>query len=162
MAGKPIPGFLCRVFSTETVLLALHDRAPQVNISDDRLSLTGHKFYCTVSRQQGSTKWVRINYDFLFQVRSNLFVNRGTWYFEAKIVDLPEGAATRIGWAQKNANLQVGWMMVFLENSVQCLFTVCKPRITFFSKLRSENAETRFSDILMTLLSWQLSNNKAY
>jgi len=86
MAGKPIPGFLCRVFSTETVLLALHDRAPQVNISDDRLSLTGHKFYCTV--------------------RSNLFVNRGTWYFEAKIVDLPEGAATRIGWAQKNANLQ--------------------------------------------------------
>ena len=87
MAGKPIPGFLCRVSSAETVLLALHDRAPQVNISDDRLSMTGHKFYCTV--------------------RSNLFVNRGTWYFEAKIVDLPEGAATRIGWAQKNANLQV-------------------------------------------------------
>lgn len=86
MAGKPIPGFLCRVFSPESVLLALHDRAPQVNISDDRLALTGHKFYCTV--------------------RSNLYVNRGTWYFEAKIADLPEGAATRIGWAQKNANLQ--------------------------------------------------------
>ena len=42
------------------------------------------------------------------QARSNLFVNRGTWYFEAKVVDLPEGAATRIGWSQKNANLQVG------------------------------------------------------
>ena len=96
MAGKPIPGFLCRVSSAETVLLALHDRAPQVNISDDRLSMTGHKFYCTV--------------------RSNLFVNRGTWYFEAKIVDLPEGAATRIGWAQKNANLQVNGQLNYGAN----------------------------------------------
>lgn len=30
MAGKPIPGFLCRVLTPETVLLALHDRASQV------------------------------------------------------------------------------------------------------------------------------------
>ena len=30
LAGKPIPGFLCRVLTPETVLLALHDRAPQV------------------------------------------------------------------------------------------------------------------------------------
>ena len=86
LAGKPIPGFLCRVLSPESVLLALHDRAPQVNISEDRLSTFGHKFYCTV--------------------RANHYVNRGTWYFEAKIMDLPEGAATRIGWAQKSANLQ--------------------------------------------------------
>ena len=47
----------------------------------------GHKFYCTI--------------------RANHYVNRGNWYFEAKIVDLPDGAATRIGWAQRNANLQV-------------------------------------------------------
>ena len=33
MAGKPIPGFLCRVLNPETVLLANHDRAPQVNNS---------------------------------------------------------------------------------------------------------------------------------
>ena len=64
----------------------MHDRAPQVTVSDDRLTVTGHKFYCTI--------------------RANHFVNRGTWYFETKILDLPEGAATRIGWAQKNANLQ--------------------------------------------------------
>ena len=86
LAGKPIPGFLCRVLTPEVVLLAMHDRAPQVTVSDDRLTVTGHKFYCTI--------------------RANHFVNRGSWYFEVKILDLPEGAATRIGWAQKNANLQ--------------------------------------------------------
>jgi len=86
LAGKPIPGFLCRVLTPENVLLALHDRAPQVIVSEDRLSTVGHKFYCTI--------------------RANHYVNRGTWYYEAKIVDLPEGAATRIGWAQRNANLQ--------------------------------------------------------
>lgn len=86
MAGKPIPGFLCRVLTQEKTLLAMHDRAPQVNVFDDRLTLTGHKFYCTI--------------------RANHSVNRGAWYFEVKIQELPEGAATRIGWAQKNANLQ--------------------------------------------------------
>jgi len=86
MAGKPIPGFLCRVLVPEKTLLAMHDRAPQVNVSDDRLSVTGHKFYCLI--------------------RANHFVNNGSWFFEVKIQDLPEGAATRIGWAQKNANLQ--------------------------------------------------------
>merc|ERR1712018_953978 len=35
MAGKPIPGFLCRVLTPETVLLSLHDRAQQVNVSED-------------------------------------------------------------------------------------------------------------------------------
>ena len=55
----------------------------------------GHKFYCTI--------------------RANHYVNRGTWYYEAKIIDLPEGAATRIGWAQRNANLQVIWIDVGFE-----------------------------------------------
>jgi Set1/Ash2 histone methyltransferase complex subunit ASH2 len=86
MAGKPIPGFLCRVLTPESVLLALHDRAPQINVHDDRLTLTGHKFYCTI--------------------RANHSVARGNWYFETKILDMPEGAATRIGWSQRNANLQ--------------------------------------------------------
>ena len=86
LAGKPIPGFLCRVLTPEVVLLSMHDRASQVNVSEDRLTVTGHKFYCTI--------------------RANHSVNRGTWYYEAKILDLPEGAATRIGFAQKNANLQ--------------------------------------------------------
>ena len=120
------------MLTSEAVLLALHDRAPQVNnkfwntflvhdctlrteprskskyllkwkcdnlkqvtVSEDRLCTIGHKFYCTI--------------------RANHYVNRGTWYFEAKIVDLPEGAATRIGWAQKNANLQVILLLIIMS-----------------------------------------------
>ena len=30
----------------------------------------------------------------------------GKWYFEVRVADLPEGTAVRIGWAQKNGNLQ--------------------------------------------------------
>lgn len=87
LAGKPIPGFLCRVVTPQAVLLSLHDRAPQINVSEDRLSLTGYKFYCTI--------------------RANHSVSRGTWYYETKIIDMKDGAATRIGWAQRYANLQV-------------------------------------------------------
>jgi len=86
MAGKPIPGFLCRVLTPDTVLLALQDRAPQLNVSEDRLHVTGTKFYCSA--------------------RATHSVSRGSWYFEIKVVDLPDGAAVRVGWAQKNANLQ--------------------------------------------------------
>lgn len=45
-AGKPIPGWLYRVLAPSAVLLALHDRAPQLKISEDRLQLTGDKGYC--------------------------------------------------------------------------------------------------------------------
>lgn len=65
--------------------------------------MTGTKFYCSA--------------------RATHSVNRGNWYFEikvrarlrlgwiftnpgAQVVELPEGAAVRVGWAQKNANLQ--------------------------------------------------------
>lgn len=33
-------------------------------------------------------------------------VTRGSWYYEATVEELPEGAATRIGWGQEYANLQ--------------------------------------------------------
>ena len=45
-AGKPIPGWLYRVLSPNAVLIALHDRAPQLKVSEDRLSITGEKGYC--------------------------------------------------------------------------------------------------------------------
>eukprot|EP00088_Acartia_fossae_P002927 TRINITY_DN11223_c0_g1_i2.p1 TRINITY_DN11223_c0_g1~~TRINITY_DN11223_c0_g1_i2.p1 ORF type:complete len:338 (+),score=67.56 TRINITY_DN11223_c0_g1_i2:61-1074(+) len=86
MAGKPIPPFLCRVVTPESVLLALHDRAHQLTVSDCRLWLTGAKFYCTARATHG--------------------VKKGSWYYEMRIADLPEGGALRLGWAQKNANLQ--------------------------------------------------------
>lgn len=47
-AGKPIPGWLYRTSVPSTVLLALHDRASQLKISEDRLSVTGDKGYSTV------------------------------------------------------------------------------------------------------------------
>lgn len=47
-AGKPIPGWLYRVLSPNAVLLALHDRAPQLKVSEDRLTVTGEKGYCMI------------------------------------------------------------------------------------------------------------------
>ena len=47
-AGKPIPGFLCRVLSPQIVLLSMHDRAPQINVHEERLAMTGYKFYCSI------------------------------------------------------------------------------------------------------------------
>ncbi|XP_046668089.1 set1/Ash2 histone methyltransferase complex subunit ASH2 isoform X1 [Homalodisca vitripennis] len=85
-AGKPIPGWLYRTLSPNSVLLALHDRAPQLKISEDRLAVTGEKGYC--------------------MVRATHCVSRGVWYWEACIEEMPEGAATRLGWAQEYANLQ--------------------------------------------------------
>ncbi|KAF4517988.1 hypothetical protein B566_EDAN008823 [Ephemera danica] len=85
-AGKPIPGWLYRTLSPSTVLLALHDRAPQLKISEDRLAVTGEKGYC--------------------MVRATHAVSRGNWYWEATVEEMPEGAATRIGFAQEYANLQ--------------------------------------------------------
>ncbi|XP_063216211.1 set1/Ash2 histone methyltransferase complex subunit ASH2 isoform X2 [Bacillus rossius redtenbacheri] len=85
-AGKPIPGWLYRTLSPGSVLLALHDRAPQLKISEDRLAVTGEKGYSAV--------------------RATHAVGRGTWYWEATIEELPEGSATRLGWGQEYANLQ--------------------------------------------------------
>ncbi|XP_004530954.1 set1/Ash2 histone methyltransferase complex subunit ASH2 isoform X4 [Ceratitis capitata] len=85
-AGKPIPGWLYRTLVPNCVLLALHDRAPQLKISEDRLSVTGEKGYC--------------------MARATHSVNRGRWYFEAVVDEMPEGAATRLGWGQEYGNLQ--------------------------------------------------------
>ncbi|RZC38181.1 set1/Ash2 histone methyltransferase complex subunit ASH2 [Asbolus verrucosus] len=85
-AGKPIPGWLYRTLIPSTVLLALHDRAPQLKISEDRLAVTGEKGYATV--------------------RATHAVTKGVWYWEATIEEMPEGTATRMGWGQDYANLQ--------------------------------------------------------
>ncbi|XP_048248232.1 set1/Ash2 histone methyltransferase complex subunit ASH2-like isoform X1 [Haliotis rufescens] len=85
-AGKPIPGYLYRTFLSSHVLLALHDRAPQLKVSDDRLSVTGEKGYS--------------------MIRSTHGVQCGRWYFEARITDMPPESAVRIGWSQSLGNLQ--------------------------------------------------------
>ena len=47
-AGKPIPGWLYRKLNPTQVLLALHDRAPQLKVNEDRMASTGEKGYCTI------------------------------------------------------------------------------------------------------------------
>ena len=59
----------------------MHDRAPQITVHEERVTMTGYKFYCSL--------------------RANAFVNKGDWYYEAKITEMQEGGATRIGWAQR-------------------------------------------------------------
>lgn len=54
-AGKPIPGWLYRTSVPGTCLLALHDRAPQLKVSEDRLAVTGEKGYSTVRATHGKT-----------------------------------------------------------------------------------------------------------
>ncbi|KAL3875354.1 hypothetical protein ACJMK2_033311 [Sinanodonta woodiana] len=85
-AGKPIPGYLYRTFLGSEVLLALHDRATQLKISDDRLSVSGEKGYSMVRATHG--------------------VRRGSWYYEVHIDEMIQDSATRIGWSQALGNLQ--------------------------------------------------------
>ncbi|KAL5018512.1 hypothetical protein ScPMuIL_004234 [Solemya velum] len=85
-AGKPIPGYLYRTFQGTEVLLALHDRAPQLKISDERLTVTGEKGYSMVRATHG--------------------VHHGGWYFEVSVDEMPTDTATRIGWSQALGNLQ--------------------------------------------------------
>uniref|UniRef100_A0A3P8VC56 Set1/Ash2 histone methyltransferase complex subunit ASH2 n=1 Tax=Cynoglossus semilaevis TaxID=244447 RepID=A0A3P8VC56_CYNSE len=85
-AGKPIPGDLYRSCLYERVLLALHDRAPQLKISDDRLTVTGEKGYSMVRASHG--------------------VRKGSWYFEVTVDEMPAETAARLGWSQPLGNLQ--------------------------------------------------------
>ncbi|XP_073818714.1 set1/Ash2 histone methyltransferase complex subunit ash2 isoform X3 [Musca autumnalis] len=39
-------------------------------------------------------------------VRATHSVNRGRWYYEVTIEEMPEGSATRMGWGQEYGNLQ--------------------------------------------------------
>ena len=85
-AGKPLPGHLYRLFLESKVAFALHDRAPQLKLSEDRMCVTGEKGYSMVRATHG--------------------VSHGSWYFEVTVKDKPNTSALRIGWAQPLANLQ--------------------------------------------------------
>jgi len=84
--GKPIPGEIYRVALQPHCYLSLHDRAPQLKVSEDRLTVTGEKGYSSI--------------------RSNYGVTRGNWYFEISMTNLPANTATRLGWCQQYGNLQ--------------------------------------------------------
>ena len=67
-------------------MLALNDKAPQLKVSDDRLSVLGEKGYSMIRATHG--------------------LQHGAYYFEATVKERPNTAALRIGWAQQLANLQ--------------------------------------------------------
>ncbi|CAG0883343.1 unnamed protein product [Cyprideis torosa] len=84
--GRRIPSWLYRAMAPSQVMLALHDRATQLKVTEGRTAVTGDKGYASI--------------------RATHFVSRGTWYYEATITEMAENAATRIGFAQALANLQ--------------------------------------------------------
>lgn len=85
-AGKPIPGWLYRKLSPASVMVAMHDRAPQLKVGEDRLTITGEKGYCMLRATHGATL--------------------GSYYYEVNINEMPDGAAVRLGWSQELGNLQ--------------------------------------------------------
>lgn len=54
--------------------------APQLKISDDRLTVTGEKGYSMVRASHG--------------------VRKGAWFFEVTVDDMPAETAARLGWSQ--------------------------------------------------------------
>lgn len=54
--------------------------APQLKISDDRLTVVGEKGYSMVRASHG--------------------VRKGAWYFEITVDEMPPDTASRLGWSQ--------------------------------------------------------------
>lgn len=78
--------FLKRKLIPERILLSDNDRAPQLKVTNNNLTVTGEKGYS--------------------MIRANHGVNRGKFYYEVRIDKMPEPTAARIGWSQCHANLQ--------------------------------------------------------
>ncbi|PAA70979.1 hypothetical protein BOX15_Mlig010759g2 [Macrostomum lignano] len=85
-SGQPIPGYFYRAWAPPALLLSMSDRAPQLKLAENQLSVTGDKGYCMIRATHG--------------------VSKGAWYFEASVVEMPEGSAARIGWSAALGNLQ--------------------------------------------------------
>lgn len=85
-AGKAVPARLYRVVLPHSILLSMNDRASQLTLSDDRMTVTGDKGYC--------------------MIRATHCVSQGGWYFEVTVKDLPQDTACRMGWSQNYGNLQ--------------------------------------------------------
>ena len=84
--GKAVPARLYRRVVPESVMLSMNDRASQLKLSDDRMSVNGEKGYCMARATHG--------------------VRRGAWYFEVVIKEMGPDAACRLGWSQAYGNLQ--------------------------------------------------------
>lgn len=85
-AGKAVPARLYRAVLPHSILLSMNDRASQLSLSDDRMTVTGDKGYC--------------------MIRATHCVSQGGWYFEVTLKELSPGTACRMGWSQNYGNLQ--------------------------------------------------------
>ncbi|VDN05610.1 unnamed protein product [Thelazia callipaeda] len=86
MYNKPIPAHIYRVVVHPFVTLSPNDRAYQLKLSEDRLSVSGFEGYCVA--------------------RATHPVCHGTWYFEVVFTAQPPGSHIRIGWSQAVAPVQ--------------------------------------------------------
>ena len=59
-------------------LLSSHDRAPQLHLDDDRLTVRGEKGYSLVRGTHG--------------------IRKGKWYFEVKLLSMPADSAVRVSF----------------------------------------------------------------
>ncbi|VDN31587.1 unnamed protein product [Gongylonema pulchrum] len=84
--NKPIPAHIYRVVVHPTVTLSPNDRAYQLKLSEDRLSVSGFEGYCVA--------------------RATHPVSHGTWYFEVIFTAQPPDSHIRIGWSQALAPVQ--------------------------------------------------------
>lgn len=65
---------------SRSCVLFLCSAAPQLKISDDRLTVTGEKGYSMVRASHG--------------------VRKGAWFFEVTVDEMPAETAARLGWSQ--------------------------------------------------------------
>ncbi|WKX94959.1 hypothetical protein Q1695_011870 [Nippostrongylus brasiliensis] len=85
-APRIIPPHLYRLHFQRSVTISPNDRAHELRVSDDQLTVTGFEGY-RVARATHS-------------------VAKGTWYFEVNFLKQPEDSHIRIGWSQPLAVVQ--------------------------------------------------------
>uniref|UniRef100_A0A1I7XJ85 B30.2/SPRY domain-containing protein n=1 Tax=Heterorhabditis bacteriophora TaxID=37862 RepID=A0A1I7XJ85_HETBA len=84
--ARVIPSYLYRLSTQQVVTVSPNDRAYQLRVSDDQLTVTGSEGYCVARATHG--------------------VAKGTWYFEVNFVKQPKDSHIRIGWSQPLAVVQ--------------------------------------------------------
>lgn len=92
-------------------MLLCSPAAPQLKISDDRLTVVGEKGYSMVRASHG--------------------VRKGAWYFEISMDEMPPDTAARLGWSQP---LGKSFHRAFLSYTFVLLHSLCSPRSVCFGR----------------------------
>ncbi|RCN32548.1 metallo-beta-lactamase domain protein [Ancylostoma caninum] len=86
LTPRIIPPYLYRLHLQRSVSISPNDRAHELRVSDDQLTVTGFEGYRVA--------------------RATHAVSKGTWYFEVNFLKQPEDSHIRIGWSQPLAVVQ--------------------------------------------------------